>query len=145
MFHASLVGNKPEPLIRLINKAKAVRYFQCPIPLYSASEFLALGSANSFDLIFVDSDELSVDLFLIARIRRFHPAAEIIAIASAQSTTLLIALLKAGVDGFVLQNTTPSEFQFMLSSFYHGGPFMSSQTLKRLMVAAPSAFLQETI
>jgi len=142
MFHACFVGNNPEPTARLIKKVKASRYFQCPIPAYNAAEFLTVGPAASFNLIFVDSGDLTVDQYLIARIKRYHADAEIIALATSRRTPLLIELLQAGVDGFVLQNTTPEEFQFMISSFNHGGPFMSSQTLRQLILAAPSVFLR---
>jgi len=145
MFHACLIGENPEAISRLIASAEVAHYFDCPVPFYHLADFLHQGvSFPSFNLIFVDSDTLNVDEYLIARIRRYHRRSEIIALATARNTTLLIGLLKIGVDGFVLQNTKPQEFQLIISSFQDGGPFMSPRTLKDLIVAVPSVLLKKT-
>lgn len=145
MFHACLIGNNPNAITRLISSAEVVQYFENPVRFYHLADFLQRGgSFPPFNLIFVDSDILYVDEYLVARIRRSHPRPEIIALATARNTTLLVGLLKAGVDGFVLQNTRPQEFQLIISSFQEGGPFMSPKTMKDLIAIAPSVFLKRT-
>lgn len=146
MFHACLIGNNPNAITRLMSNAEVAQYFENPVPFYTPADFLQLGaSIPFFNLVFVDSDTLNVDEYLIAQIRRYHPRPEIIALATARNTTLLVGLLKVGVDGFVLQNTKPKEFQLIISSFQEGGPFMSPQTLKDLIATVPSVFLKRTV
>jgi two-component system response regulator NreC len=79
---------------------------------------------------------------IMKSIRRLHPRPKVIAFSMYDDKDLVLAMVKAGVDGYVLKETAPSELTAIIRSVYHGESVLSpkvSRTVLEQMRARPGS------
>src|SRR5262249_52566666 len=80
-------------------------------------------------------------LSLVARLRDQYPSARLLALGPAEHQNLVLDCIRAGVDGCMNMNTSPTELSEVIKRIHDGEPVYETRALLELLHRPQSSFV----
>jgi DNA-binding NarL/FixJ family response regulator len=125
------INDREKTLPNLIEKAGLSSSFRNYCYFSTTNKCVAATENIHVDIIFLVADKSPVTS--LQTLRKKFPNATLIVVATSVRTVSLLDVLHASGDGYILQNTSPSEFLSIFQYFDQGGVWISPIMLNKLV------------